>query len=299
MNFTKVKIPNRDNKMVKYQDLPYPQPKKNSGLPRNFFIALAVGSRGSGKTVSVVKLIKYYEKEGVYSTKGEKVPIRTIIFSPTFESNPIFKTLKSLDIENDVHSNYSDKLLLKVLEQIHEEKEEIERYQEKLQLYKKYLKIKKMTDLTPMETFELQSMDFRPPVKVCKYDHPPVINMILDDLVGSNGAFKSLGASAINNLVIKNRHIGINVFILAQSLKQIPKIVRINSSVLLLYKFNSNKVLEDIYEVVSGVLTIEQFYSLFNEATKERYNFLNVDTTQNGVLIKQNFDHQFILNNEK
>lgn len=294
INFTKQKIKGRDNKPVKYKKIPYPQPKESSGLPKNFFVCLCIGARQSGKTVSTVKLIKYYEKEGVYNEKGERIPIRTIIVSPTFDSNPIFKSLSSLDPDRDVYEEYSDKLILQILEDIEKEKAEIEDYQEKLQMYNKFLKVKKLTELTPYETITLNIMDWRPPKKTVEYDHPPVYNLIFDDLVGTN-AFKPVGASALNNLILKNRHKGINIFILAQSAKQIPKIIRINSSLLLLYKYNSDKMLDDLFEIISGSLTMEQFKILYEEAVSEKYNFLNVDCTKQHIEFRQNFDHLFVL----
>lgn len=297
ISFTKTKLKNRDNKPVKYKSIPYPQPKEKSGLPKNFFVALVIGARQSGKTVSCVKLIKYYEDEGVYNEHGERVPIKTILISPTFHSNPIFKSLKSLDVENDVHEEYSDKLLLRILDEIEEEKAAILDYQEKVELYKKYVRVG-VSKLKPMEVFILNAMDWEPPIKTVEYDHPPVYHMIFDDLVGTN-AFKPVGASALNNTSIKNRHKGINLWFLAQSVKQVPKIIRINSSLLLLYKYNSDKMLEDLFDIISGSLTLENFKKLYEEATREKYNFLTIDCTKQHLEIKQNFDFLFVLNDKK
>ncbi len=297
ISFTKVKLKNRDNKPVKYKSIAYPQPKEKSGLPKNFFVCLCIGARQSGKTVSTVKLIKYYEDEGVYNDEGDRVPIKTIIVSPTFESNPIFRSLKSLDAENDVYEEYSDKLILKLLEDIEDERAAILDYQEKVRMYKKYLKVG-VSKLKPMEVFTLNNMDWEPPVKTVEYDHPPVYNLIFDDLVGTN-AFKPVGASALNNLILKNRHKGINIFILAQSAKQIPKIIRINASLMLLYKYNSDKMLDDLFEAVSGVVSMENFKKLYEIATAEKYNFLTIDCTKQHIEFKQNLDHAFILNKKK
>ncbi len=43
-----------------------------------------------------------------------------------------------------------------------------------------------------------------------KYKYPPVIFMILDDLIGSIECFRK-GNSLISNLMIKHRHLGINL----------------------------------------------------------------------------------------
>lgn len=297
ISFTKQRIKGRDNQMVKYKSVAYPQPKEKSGLPKNFFVALVVGARQSGKTVACVKLLKYYEKEGLYNDLGERVPMKTILISPTFQSNPIFRTLVSLDIENDVHEEYSDKLLLKILDDIEDERAAILDYQEKVKMYKKYLKVG-VSKLEPMEVFILNTMDWEPPLKTVEYDHPPVYHIIFDDLVGTS-SYKPVGASALNNLVVKNRHKGINLWFLAQSVKQIPKIIRINSSLILLYKYNSDKMLDDLFEIVSGVINMENFKKLYEIATEEKYNFLNIDCTKQHIEFRQNFDHLFLLNKKK
>lgn len=296
--FEKVKIKNRDNEMVKYKKIFYSQPKETSDLQKNFFVALVIGATGSGKTVSMIKNLTYNEKEGYYNKQGQRVPMKTIVICPTFQSNPIYKTLKSLDLENDVYEEYSEQILTDILDGIKKEKKEIERYEKKVQLYNKYLKAKSMKEFDYNETMVLQQMNFYPPVKTSEFDHPPVYHIIFDDLVGTN-CYKSVGKSVLNNLAIKGRHKNINCWFLAQSSKQLPKIVRNNSSFILLYKYHSNTMLEDLYENVSGELTPQEFKDLYSEATAEKYNFLTIDCTKKYAEFRQNFDYLFILNNKK
>jgi hypothetical protein len=290
--YIKKKIKGRDNLPIKHKNIPYPQPKEDSGLPLNFFVALCIGARGSGKTYSVCKLIKYYEQEGIYDKAGNRHEIRTIIISPTIRSNPIFYTLNSLDRDTDVYENYSDKLIEDIVADIEEENAIIIKYQEDIKLYNKFLKIESLDELTKLELLKLYAMNFERPIDP-PYKHTRINNLILDDLVGGT-AYKATGKSALTNLIIKNRHKQINVFILSQSSKQVPKIIRINASLLLLYKFNSDTLLDDLYETVSGCLTPEQFKKLYTESTKEKYNFLCVDTTKKNPEFKQNFDHLFV-----
>jgi hypothetical protein len=293
--FKKVKIPNFDNKLPKYKPIVYPQPKEESNLPKNYFVSVCIGMRQSGKTVSTVKLIQYYENMGVYNEDGQKVPIRTIIFSPTFDANPIFTSLKSLDVDYDVHRNYSDKRLLEVLDEIENDRIEALEYQENLKLYKKFLRTRSLKYLTPRELLTLDKMEFEKP-QPPKYKIPPCVHIIFDDLIGTN-SFKPNGKSALNNLVVKNRHTsgGLNLHFLVQTAKQLPKLIRSNASLLLLYRYNSDKLLEDLYECVSGVLTPEQFKKIYDEATIEKYNFLVVDCTGKNIKLKQNWDHEIIL----
>ena len=94
----------------------------NKDLPPCYFTSIFIGSKGSGKTYSVVKLLKNYEKYPIYDADGNKLTMRVIVFCPTINSsaNPIYESLKHLD-ENDIILDYSDDKLLDKLHEIEEE----------------------------------------------------------------------------------------------------------------------------------------------------------------------------------
>jgi hypothetical protein len=84
--------------------------------------------------------------------------------------------------------------------------------------------------------------------------------------------------SSLTKKLIKNRHSGISFAILAQSVKSFPKNIRLNCNVFFIGKFASKKVvLEDLYEEVSNVLTIEQIEELYDVATQEQYGSPIID----------------------
>ena len=76
-----------------------------------------IGSKNSGKSYGLVKMIKNYEDKPIKDSKGNTLEMRTILFSPTgkSEANPIYTSLKSLDFENDVIENYTDNKLIEKL----------------------------------------------------------------------------------------------------------------------------------------------------------------------------------------
>ncbi len=98
-------------------------------LPPCFFTSIFIGSKGSGKTYSLIKVLKHYEKYPIYDVDGNKLTMRVIVFSPTIHSttNPIFRSLKYLD-EEDIILYYSDDKLLDKLQEIEQEKEDIQTY---------------------------------------------------------------------------------------------------------------------------------------------------------------------------
>lgn len=276
-NMKTEEIENWDNKAVKHKKNKYPIPvDKNS--PRMFFVGLFVGSRGSGKTFSIAKLIKQYEHFGILDADThEKVAQRVVLFSPTVEANPVLRSLKHLS-EEDIVTNYTDSKLTDVIDDIKREADETKEYKRKVKLYKKFLKTKKVEDLDQEELMELDMMNFEPPEKPL-YPNGCVNHLIFDDLIGSD-AFKAVGKSALTNLVLKNRHLSCCIYIATQNLKAIPKSIRTNTSLYVLYRFANQKiVLEDLYEEVSGILKPTQFQQVYEFATEGKNNALVMDFT--------------------
>ena len=88
----------------------------NKDLPPCYFTSIFICSKGSGKTYSLEKLFKNYERYPIYDSEGHKLEMLVILFCPTAHSvaNPIYETLNFLD-EDDIVLDYSDeKLLVKI-----------------------------------------------------------------------------------------------------------------------------------------------------------------------------------------
>lgn len=290
MTITENKIDEWQDVNLRFKKNKYPVPL-NKHLPKQFFVSLCIGSRGSGKTYSICKLLKQYEKVGIMNIEtGELCDQRIILFSPTFSANPVFTCLKYLDVDNDVIEEYSDAKLLQIIESVKADKRETDKYQKQLMVYRKFMKCKKIDQLTQEELFILESIDYDLPIKP-KYPDGVSVFLILDDLIGSS-AFKSVGKSALTNLVLKNRHHGINIIIATQSLKSIPKPIRTNTSLFVIFKFASSKIIcEDLYEEVSNIMTLEKFIEVFDYATSEQHDALVIDFSQEKAnRIKKNFD---------
>jgi hypothetical protein len=287
-------IENWNNKVVPHKKNKYPVPvDKNS--PSMFFVGLFVGSRGSGKTFSIVKLIKQYEHFGIVDVDThEKVHQRVVLFSPTIDANPILMSLKDLH-EEDIITSYTDNKLIAVIADIKREADETKEYKRKLKLYKKFMKINKVEELNQEELMELDMMNFEPPEKPT-YPNGCVNHLIFDDLIGSD-AFKAVGKSALTNLVLKNRHLGCCIYIATQNLKAIPKSIRTNTSLFAIYRFANKKiVVDDLYQEVSGKLSLETFEDVYEFATKDEHNALIMDFTGGDKknMFRMNFDKRLI-----
>lgn len=281
------------NNKLKYDVLNYPQCSCGKCF-QFYFNSLHIGARQSGKTYSVVQMIKHYEKNKIMKD-GVEYKLRTHLISPTIQANQIYQSLDSLDMKKDIHDDYSDKLLLDILDDIKAEKKQYEKYL----LYKKYYekfnktpenKLEKLYDEAPEIFILLEEYDYQNP-KDIKQELPKLNIIIMDDLLGSD-AFTKKTKSVLTNAMIKNRHMGVVFCLLVQSIKAVPKNIRLNCSVFQLASFKNKKViLEDIYEEVSNVIGIDQFEELYDHATAKPYGSLIIDTT-NGKRFLSNLDSE-------
>ena len=288
-----IKLNGLDNQPVKTHKKAPPR-SINQDLPPCYFTSIFIGSKGSGKTYSAVKLLKNYEKYPIFDSDGNKLTMRVIVFCPTIHSsaNPIYESLKYLN-EDDIILDYSDDKLLDKLHEIEEEKRFIEEYNQYLIVWKKYMKIDEdMSLLTPDELLILSKFDFTDPEYMRKpeFKHPRINFLVFDDLVGDPHAFKK-SHSALNNLCIKHRHLQCNMIFTTQYIKAIPPVIRRNLDIWVIFKFaNAASVAEQIYPEISGIIKEDDFQTLFEYATKEKHNALIIDQTSKHNVFILNWD---------
>jgi hypothetical protein len=295
MVVVETKLEGFDNKLS-FDKLNYPNCICGK-CPRFFWNMLNIGARGSGKTYTICQMIKHYEKNKIMRD-GVVYKLRTHLISPTIQANEIYQSLDSLDMDNDAHENYTDKLILDIIAGIKERKQKYEDYL----LYKKYYekvmktpenKLEKLYDENPDMFNLLEQFNYQHPSEL-EHDKPEVNIVILDDLLGSD-AFTRKTKSTLVNAMIKNRHIGVCFALLVQSIRSVPKNIRLNCSVFQLATFkNKRMILEDIYEEISNVIGIDDFEELYDHATAKPYGSLIIDTT-NGKRFLSNLDFELSL----
>ena len=295
MVVVETKLEGFDNKLS-FDKLNYPNCMCGK-CPKFFWNMLNIGARGSGKTYTIVQMIKHYEKNKIMRD-GVVYKLRTHLISPTIQANEIYQSLDSLDMDKDAHENYTDKLILDIIAGIKERKQKYEDYL----LYKKYYekvmktpenKLEKLYDENPDMFNLLEQYNYQHPSEL-EHDKPEVNIVILDDLLGSD-AFTRKTKSTLVNAMIKNRHIGVCFALLVQSIRSVPKNIRLNCSVFQLATFkNKQMILEDIYEEISNVIGIDDFEELYDHATAKPYGSLIIDTT-NGKRFLSNLDFELSL----
>lgn len=292
-------VPNMDNDPIKVKKKNVPQ-STNKSLPLIYHTILLSGKKGAGKTYKIVKLLKTYEQSKIKDNNGTEYQMRTIIISPTAQSgaNEVLKTLKSLDYETDVYNEYSDAILLNILDDIKTKQKDWEAYLEYKKIYDKFIKVKDIDKMQWEELEILELHDYMTP-KECYGDIKPLITWILfDDLIGT-GAFSRKMKSLISNLTIKHRHLQTNLIFTTQNYKSIPAILRVNMDILVLFKTGSDTELSKIFEDVSGYIKYDQFLQLYEYATQGKNDALiiiNNTMSKNGTSYYMNWDKELLFN---
>jgi hypothetical protein len=287
-------VANIDDKPIIIKKKNVPQ-STNTSLPLLFNTQLYIGSKGTGKSYKLTQLLKYYEQSKIKDDDGIEYDMRTILICPTASSgaNEVYKILNSLDQDKDIHLDYTDDLVLQILDDIKAKSASYDNYLKYKKIYDKFKKAKNIDVLETEELQELEDHDFMSP-RECYGDIKPVINWIIfDDLIGM-GAFNKKAKSVLSNLTIKHRHLKTNLIFTTQSFKQIPPVIRTNIDIYCIFKSSSYKeILDKVFEDISGFVSLEDFIELYEHATDEKNDCLtliNNSMSKNGIKFFKNWN---------
>jgi hypothetical protein len=203
------------------------------------------------------------EKEGYIN--------RTFLISPTAETNAIFRNLRTLD-EDYVCSDPT--MFQKALKEIlHKVKEGFKTYKDEAKykvLYDKHLR-GELLSIT--EDAALATRQYEPPKTVPK----PRCLLICDDVKGTD-LFTNKRTDLMLHVVIKHRHIPISIIMMAQTFHGIPRAIRLNRTVYIIFSTSDKRQLQQIYENFGNLVRKDQFYDMYRYATSKPHGFLMIDT---------------------
>lgn len=245
-------------------------------------LAIASGTRGAGKTTSIVNLVREaYERE-YYD--------RIIVITPTYYSNKeLWDILPKLS-EEDVFE--PDVTCIKTTKQIIEaERAEWDLFLQQKQLYEsfhkdiKHKQVKSINSDNLMAYYEMGLLDdpnIEPPVWKYRKEVPPRIAVIIDDAVGTDLMNKR--TAGLTKFIIAHRHwgkgLGCSVFMLVQSYachEGVARCIRENTCLLMLWKVKDKNQRAKIIEEAGLDVSEEQFYGMLNFCISEPYGFLTID----------------------
>lgn len=264
-------------------------------------LLLAVAKKGSGKSTAVCNLLSFLKKD--------KVLDRLFVITSSWESNkPLFDFLK-LPIDRDDVYNPDDnarETMDCIIDKVTQETREYDEYTQRLYMHNKMKRaLKKVrTDrdignLDPELLIGAYNENVVEEAPEHKYKgKKPVLGIFVDDCQ-STPLFTS---RAFLNLCIRHRHIGssedtrmgVSVFICVQNYTAqhggIPKAIRDNVTLMMLYKTRSSNVLKTIMQDISDQITDEEFFETYDKATEGEHDFLFIDWHPKKHRFRRNFN---------
>jgi len=251
---------------------------------------LAVGKRGSGKSVYITNYLRMLKEQGKLD--------RLIVISPTAGSNKALLDMLGVDDE-DVLDPEDKEVVNKVLDIVNQERDDWVQYLDKLDRWREYQKILN-DDRIPIESIDPYMMlEFtnewgQPQKPESRYGHRPFLHCFVDDCQ-SSPLFRS---RKWLNLVIRHRHlsavpfvkgdsercgaIGLSLYTAVQNLRStgggLPRAVRNNcTQMVIVGKSKDKKELLDIYESIGGEVEFDQFMQAYEYATDKQFGSLTID----------------------
>lgn len=250
-------------------------------LPRMHFLCACVGKRGSGKMVASINLIEKL-----------KVVDRLMYVSPSAASNSsALARLKGILRPEDMYSDVSDvSLLADIVSKVERERDDYEEYHRKMRRWREaQRKVVSQTPLFRIANEDLLAFHEGKP-KHRWNGRVPCIVVFFDDIIGSP-LFLGKGAREIARLCLFHRHlggfadrpgaVGCSMLFNVQNWKTaaggLPRALRNNLTLMLLFKTTSEQELKDIGESVDGEISTETFRSLCHAAWQHPHDFLLID----------------------
>lgn len=267
------------------------------GLPRVPFLGGIFGSRGAGKTTAMINLIRAYQRPGVQPAWDH-----IIIFSPTAQKDPKYKALEEqLSTKDTKVDLIEDFTLIKFQELLKYMDDETKSYETKKLAVEAYRKWKdKNMDINKLKEEELLALyayDFEPEGKVKNmYKHGrPSFCMVFDDLIGEKLVYSTHGTNLVSKFALRHRHYNCTMVFLSQSWGNgIPRQIRHNLSLAVLFRVNSGMLKKEVAAEMSSFISEEEFIQLWDEATAEHHNYFMIDfAAQPELKFRKNLDEVF------
>ena len=264
-----------------------------------YMTSVFIGAPRSGKTTSAIILADYLNKN--------KLINEIFLLSPTVESNKAaFKCLnipdenmfddleKSNEILSSIEANAKYNVeKWKLMKQEMTEKQYNKTYARVYKLYKLQQKynvnnneagIKFIDDSYEDDEYKMTDEDFEMLIdnnfekEPFYYQYGPSTLIILDDILGSNVISKKTN-NKLNKIIANHRHSHLNIFILSQYYRAIPKSIRSNVKQFFLWKIQDVSQMKIFYDEIANNFfnSFDEFKDVFINITNEPHNFLCID----------------------
>lgn len=280
-----LKLQGLDNKEIKVPDEHKPKFKHNIFQP--YCRVALVGSSGSGKSNAFINLFEkmYPQIDLCYAV------------SATLGNDP----KQQLAFMNRDKIRVFDEPNEQLIKLIQQDAQRIQQnYNHSIKIREAYEKWKQRdfdeTQLSPKDYSLLATINFDLNMLPWKEQRRPNLILWLDDLQGT----PVLRGKALENLVIKARHLNINVFMACQTWVGTSANIRRNLSGYMVFFTPDQKVLKGVFDEIMGLFkSWEQFLAAYEYATSGgRHQFLYIDANDPEFPIRRNFNEPIILGDD-
>jgi hypothetical protein len=275
----------------------YAERKTPPNMPRLHMLCAVVGSRASGKTTMALTMLKMYVKSKSYD--------KIFWFSPTASRETKIKSFidnckGKCDIEIIDNFNVTD--FSNQLEWFRSEIDEYKLYKKKMEVWKKYIKVNSVDDLSHDDLIMLEEMEWEKPKTTYKNGFPSWA-LVWDDEIGNKSIFSPTCKGVTSQFWILHRHLSCSVFILSQIVSNgIPRQIRSNISLWILFSCKSDKLKKDVAEELAFKCEPEQLLKIWEFATQKQHDFLmcDYDCPDSKYMFRRNFTDLIVwLDDEK
>ena len=249
-------------------------------MPKLPMLACVCGRRGLGKGVATVSLIHHL---GVID--------RIFYAGPAADSNSVLlQQLKGKLSKEDIYTDLNVDLISDVITKVEAERDDLVRYREEMKRYSKAKsKVHSDAPLFSLREDDLLSFGQGPPTHRWN-GRAPCLLLWLDDFLAS-ALTVGRGAKELASLCFRHRHVGafkdktpslglsivFNVQAFRTGVGGVPKAVRANLTLLLLFKTRSADELKAVAQEVAHYADEETLIKVCEAAWIDRHDFLFVD----------------------
>lgn len=252
-------------------------------MPDRPFIGAVVASRGGGKTTTIINLVKIYASSHFFD--------KVYLLSPTFFNDPKLETLKDERYDLRVYTEVNHDTVSDIIQEIKSDINEYKKYKEYIALWKRFIKAKSPEDwldrADPADIALLQEHDFQPPETPWRYGMPQSL-IIFDDLVGNRAVYNN--QELVKFLLVHRHWLSSAIFSVQVWKGAIPRGIRNNLSLLMLFTNKSVQIRKEIAEELASHITPEHFMILWDFACEEPKSFLCVNFDNEEYMFKKNFN---------
>lgn len=262
-----------------YQDVPFP---REMFVP--FGLVSLIGGLGSGKTTFLIKMLQLYETTKTFD--------KIFYYSPTIGFEEKREYLPEC---TEVFEEFTFDLFEKHKDFI---RKEIEDYKIFLKYMEIYNKAMRGQHITHAEMIILESNDGEP--MESEYKHMPCFCMVFDDLQSNRLIYSPNMKTGVSQFFLNTRHFNTMCIFSCQTFKNaIPKQLKSNIAVYILFRCKALKQQKDIAEDLVGVCPVETFIKCWNFACEVKYSAFVMDrNADEKEMFRRNFDCQIMLDDK-